>query len=132
MNRASEDVTLATLRRLRKRVRRESGMRSTTGVSYVSCGRVSADRRGDLAGDEPAVAGQLVDDREPLAHPIGRVDDHADHAGTAPQLPERVAVRRVVAVVAPRAPQRRRAGRAGAAQAAYELGRSEEHTSELQ
>jgi hypothetical protein len=54
-----------------------------------------------LAGDQPAFAGELVDDRERGGNPFRGVDDDRDGGDMAAQLQETVAVRRVVAVKAP-------------------------------
>src|SRR5580704_9390027 len=55
----------------------------------------------DLAGDEPAFTGELVDDRKRRGDPVRAVDDDR-HGGDVPaQLQQPVAVRRVVAVETP-------------------------------
>src|ERR1700689_2666201 len=57
--------------------------------------------RDDLAGDEPAFTGELVDDRERRGDPVRRVDDDRDGGDVTAELQQPVAVWRVVAVEPP-------------------------------
>ena len=54
-----------------------------------------------LAGDEPVLAGELVDDGEGGGDPLRGVDHDGHHGHMAAQLQDAVAVRRVVAVEPP-------------------------------
>src|SRR4051794_4997390 len=82
----------------------------TTGLEL---GRGGAEGGDHLACDKSGLAGELVDDGEPSADAVGRVDDDAHDRHATAQLPEGVAVGRMVAVVAPDAAQARGAGCAG-------------------
>src|ERR1700722_15895959 len=75
----------------------------------------------DLAGDDAGLVGELVDDLEPLASPLGGVDDDGEDRYPPLKLPQGVAVGFVVSVVAPDSPQAGSAGCARLAQAADQL-----------
>src|SRR6266566_3427768 len=69
-----------------------------------------------LAGHQPALAGELVDDRIRSGDALGGVDDDRDGGHVPAQLEQPVAVRGVVAVEAPDAAQRGGAAEPGRTQ----------------
>src|ERR1700735_4978836 len=76
-----------------------------------------------LTGDEPAFAGELVDDRERRGDAFRGIDDDRDRGNMTAQLQEAVAVWRVVAVEAPDAALGRGAAEPGRTQPAAQIGR---------
>jgi hypothetical protein len=89
------------------------GLIGAAELKLLPAGPHGGDR---LAGDQPAFAGELVDDVERRGDALRAVDHDRDGGDVPAQLQQPVAVRRVVAVEAPHAAQGGRAAEPGRAQ----------------
>ena len=61
------------------------------------CGAGNRERRHDLAGDEPALLRERIDDLERLGDRVGAIDHDRHHRHVPGELQEPVAVGRVIA-----------------------------------